>query len=134
MATALRSVRHEDQLSLVEHLDELRTRILVSLFAFIVCFGLAFWQNDQVLEIVNRPFIKATSGEKARGALAQTQSFNRGVGDFASTAAEFGRVVAADENASRATKAAAAALAEEAEVLARNIPPAERQPVTLGVA
>ena len=134
MATALRSVRHEDQLSLVEHLDELRTRILVSLFAFLVCFGLAFWQNDQVLEIVNRPFIKATSGEKARGALARTQSFNRGVGEFALTAEQFGRVVAADPDASPATKTAAAALADRAEVLARNIPPAERQPVTLGVA
>ena len=134
MATALRSVRHEDQLSLVEHLDELRTRILVSLFAFLVCFGLAFWQNDRVLEIVNEPFIKATSGEKARGALARTQTFNLGVGEFAERAGEFGRVVAADPKASQETKAAAAALAAQAEELATNIPPSERQPVTLGVA
>jgi sec-independent protein translocase protein TatC len=134
VATALRTVRHEDQLSLVEHLDELRTRILVSLFAFLVCFGLAFWQNDRVLEVVNEPFIKATSGEKARGALARTQDFNRAVGAFAASQATFLRELAEDEDLSASARAEALVGAREAEELARNIPPAERQPVTLGVA
>jgi sec-independent protein translocase protein TatC len=134
VATALRSVRHDDQLSLVEHLDELRTRILVCLFAFAVCFGLAFWQNDKVLEIVNRPFIKATSGEKARGALARTQTFNRSVGALASANAALARSLADEEDLSAATKAQAVKLAQQSEALARSIPSAERQPVTLGVA
>ncbi len=134
MATALRGVNHEDQLSLVEHLDELRTRILVSLFAFLVCFGLAFWQNDEVLKIANRPFIKATSGQKAGGALAKTQTYNRLLGKFASQTATFAAAVAADDGASPALKASAASLKKQGELLARNIPPAERQPVTLGVA
>ncbi len=134
MGAAIRSVRHDDQLSLVEHLDELRTRILVSLFAFVVCFAVAFWQNDRVLEIVNRPFIKATSGQKAQGALAKAQTFNRAVGEFATSAGSFADSVAQDTGASASTKAAAAALADRAQILADNIPPAERQPVTLGVA
>jgi sec-independent protein translocase protein TatC len=134
MATALRSVRHDDQLSLVEHLDELRTRLLVSLFAFLVCFGLAFWQNDAILKIVNRPFIKATSGQKAKGALAQAQTFNRGVEEFAKSTAAFAASVAADAKASPTTKSAAQELAVRGKFLAGNIPPAERQPVTLGVA
>jgi sec-independent protein translocase protein TatC len=134
VATALRPVQHDQQLSLVEHLDELRTRIIVSLFAFLVCFGLAFWQNDRVLEIVNRPFIKATSGEKARGALARTQTFNRSVGALASANADLARSLASEEGLSATTKSEAVRLADQAEQLARNIPPAERQPVTLGVA
>lgn len=134
MATALRSVDHEDQLSLVEHLDELRTRILVSLFAFLVCFALAFWQNDRVLEIINKPFIKATSGQKARGALAKTRTFNRSLGDYTRLSADFARAVAADEGTSAAVKRTAAALERQGELLARDIPPATRQPVTLGVA
>jgi sec-independent protein translocase protein TatC len=134
VATALRPVKHDEQLSLVEHLDELRTRILVSLFAFLVCFGLAFWQNDRVLEIVNEPFIEATSGEKAEGALARTQTFNRGVGQLATDMAAFAEAVAADPRASDATKAAAADLADQAAELNADIPAAERQPVTLGVA
>ena len=30
MATAIRPIGHEDRLSLVDHLDELRTRLIVS--------------------------------------------------------------------------------------------------------
>src|SRR4051794_990976 len=134
MATALRTVRHDDQLSLVEHLDELRTRLIVSLFAFLVAFGFAFWRNDAILKIVNRPFIKATSGQKAKGALADTRSFNRRVGVFASRTAGFADEVATDRTASAATKPAAKDLAAAGRVLAPNIPPAQRQPVTLGVA
>ncbi|MEA2178136.1 MAG: sec-independent protein translocase protein TatC [Solirubrobacteraceae bacterium] len=134
MGTALRTVRHDEQLSLVEHLDELRTRLIVSLFAFLVCFAVAFWQNDRVLEVVNRPFIKATSGQKAKGALAKTQTYNRRVGQFAAKAATFAEAVAADKSASGATKAAAADLATTGQALADNIPKSERQPVTLGVA
>ena len=51
----LRPVSHEDRLSLVEHLDELRTRLLVSLVAFGVAFGLCFWQDSLLLDIANHP-------------------------------------------------------------------------------
>ena len=51
----IRPVGHEDRLSIVEHLDELRTRLLLSLLAFVVAFGFTAWQNDLVLEIVNHP-------------------------------------------------------------------------------
>jgi sec-independent protein translocase protein TatC len=51
----LRSVRFEDQITVVEHLDELRTRIVVSVSAFGVAFALCFWQNHRLLEIANAP-------------------------------------------------------------------------------
>ena len=51
----LKSVSHDDRLTVVEHLDELRTRILVSLAAFGVAFGLCFWQNHQILHWMNKP-------------------------------------------------------------------------------
>jgi sec-independent protein translocase protein TatC len=51
----LRPVGFEDRLTLVEHLDELRTRIIISIAAFAVAFGLCFWQNDRLLEIANGP-------------------------------------------------------------------------------
>src|SRR3954452_1232714 len=50
-----RPVGHEDRLSVVEHLDELRSRIIVSLLAFSVALGLCFWQNHLILKIVNHP-------------------------------------------------------------------------------
>jgi sec-independent protein translocase protein TatC len=51
----LKPVNHEDRLTVVEHLDELRTRILVSLAAFGVALGLCFWQNHQLLHWLNKP-------------------------------------------------------------------------------
>jgi sec-independent protein translocase protein TatC len=51
----LKPVSHDDRLTVVEHLDELRTRILVSLAAFGVAFGLCFWQNHHILRWLNRP-------------------------------------------------------------------------------
>jgi len=55
MARKIRPVGHEDRLSLVEHLDELRSRIVICLVAFGVALGLCFWQNHQLLKIVNHP-------------------------------------------------------------------------------
>ena len=51
----IKKVSHEDELSLVEHLDELRTRLIVLVCAFVVVGGICFWQNHAVLDIVNRP-------------------------------------------------------------------------------
>jgi sec-independent protein translocase protein TatC len=51
----LKAVKHEDRLTLVEHLDELRTRLIVSLAIFGVALGLCFWQNDLLLDIANGP-------------------------------------------------------------------------------
>src|SRR5437763_2894351 len=51
----LKPVSHDDRLTVVEHLDELRTRIIVSLAAFGVAFALCFWQNHQILHWLNRP-------------------------------------------------------------------------------
>jgi sec-independent protein translocase protein TatC len=51
----IRPVDFEDRLTLIEHLDELRSRIIVSLFAFAVAFGLCLWQNSLLLEIANDP-------------------------------------------------------------------------------
>jgi len=50
-----RPVSFEDRLTLVEHLDELRTRIVVSLSAFAVAAALCFWQNGTLLKIANAP-------------------------------------------------------------------------------
>ena len=51
----MRPVSHEDQLTLVEHLDELRTRIVVCLVVLGVALGLCFWQNHLLLEIASGP-------------------------------------------------------------------------------
>ena len=51
----LRPVAFEDRLTLVEHLDELRSRLIVSALVFIAALAFCFWQNDLLLEIANEP-------------------------------------------------------------------------------
>ncbi len=55
MPARVKPVQHEDRLTLVEHLDELRTRIITSLIVFGVALALCFWQNHLLLEIANAP-------------------------------------------------------------------------------
>ena len=50
-----RPIAHTDELTLVDHLDELRSRLIVSLAAFGVALALCFWQNHLLLEIANAP-------------------------------------------------------------------------------
>jgi sec-independent protein translocase protein TatC len=42
----------------VDHLGELRTRLSLSLVAFVVAFSLTSWQNHRVLDIINGPLPK----------------------------------------------------------------------------
>jgi len=51
----VRAVSHEDHLTLVEHLDELRSRLIVCLAVLGVALALCFWQNNLLLEIANGP-------------------------------------------------------------------------------
>jgi sec-independent protein translocase protein TatC len=51
----IRPVSHDDKLSVVDHLDELRSRLIISLLAFVVAWVLTTWQNHLVLEIMNAP-------------------------------------------------------------------------------
>jgi Tat protein translocase TatC len=51
----IRPISHEDRLSVVDHLDELRSRLIVSAVAFVAAWALTAWQNELVLEIVNKP-------------------------------------------------------------------------------
>ncbi len=61
----IRPISHEDRLSIVDHLDELRSRLIICALAFVVAWGLTGWQNDLVLEIVNAPLpVDHTTGKQ----------------------------------------------------------------------
>jgi sec-independent protein translocase protein TatC len=55
MMRRVKPISHEDQVSIVEHLDELRARIVVSLSVFGVALALCFWQNHLLLELAAGP-------------------------------------------------------------------------------
>jgi sec-independent protein translocase protein TatC len=51
----IRSAKYDEHLTLVEHLDELRTRLIASIAAFAVAFGVCFWQNHRILNWLDNP-------------------------------------------------------------------------------
>ena len=51
----LKPAEFDDRMTLVEHLDELRSRIIVCLVAVGVAFALCFWQSDLLFDIAKEP-------------------------------------------------------------------------------
>jgi sec-independent protein translocase protein TatC len=151
LATALRRpVAHDEHLSLVEHLDELRSRLIVCAVALVVCFGFTFWQNEAVLDIVNAPLKETQNLEgdkRSNDPLEQNARFQVKTGEafraqaraFAEQRALFERLAAEASGAARGAYTAAAGTAAAAERSARaaaaSVPTnRERNPTTLGVA
>jgi sec-independent protein translocase protein TatC len=81
----LRPVGHEARMSVVDHLEELRTRLIVSLLAVAVAFGFCFWQNHQLLHLVNSPLAHTTQQQvrSGHGPLGATYSVQRSARDVA---------------------------------------------------
>jgi sec-independent protein translocase protein TatC len=137
MAPPLRPIGHEDRLSLVDHLDELRTRLIVCAVAVAVAFGVSLWQNHALLHFINRPLERQTRKQVAKGngplgQIAITQQALLGV------AAGDGRALQAigtDPSLSPATRAGLQAIAGDLQHAVARVPrtPVGDKPVTLGV-
>jgi sec-independent protein translocase protein TatC len=71
MARRIAPIGHEEQLTLIDHLDELRSRIIASLLFVGLVFGFTFWQSDRVLSVITQPVDRAlsTSGSTSADAL-----------------------------------------------------------------
>src|SRR4029077_1825043 len=76
-----RPVGHEDRLSLIEHLDELRSRLIVCLAILAVAIGVCFAFNGTLRTIINRPLERTTQANvnKGRGPLGQVAKVSQGV-------------------------------------------------------
>ncbi len=137
MATAIRRIDHEDRLSLVEHLTELRTRLIVCLVALAVAFGLCLWQNHELLHIVNRPLTKQTlkqtlKGDGTNGLIYKTQT---GLVSLAQAIERTSLQLARTPGVAPATQRTYLQAAQTAKAAVAEVPraPTADKPVTLGV-
>ncbi len=134
MATALRPIAHEDRLSLVEHLDELRTRIILCLVIFAGAFAFCFWQNDAILEIMDRPLEKSAFHKGSNDPLEKSATFQQAQKRYYLQFVALSRAMARSEDLSPALQAQWAELSRVANQTAAAAPNATgRRPVTLGV-
>jgi sec-independent protein translocase protein TatC len=152
MGSALRPIGHEDRLSLVDHLAELRKRLVISIVTLVAAFSFCFWQNHAILEIVTKP-VRDTQNlqnpsTSSRDPLEQAARFQREQGQalralapaLSSSAKTFDSLGSA-ENLTPAQRAAIATssrqlasagrqVAQAAQAIPRNT---QRNLVTLGV-
>ena len=66
-----RRLRHGEEATLVEHLGELRARLIISLAALAVGFGVAYGFHGRLLDWLNRPLEgqQARSSQRAKRSL-----------------------------------------------------------------
>ena len=151
-STVVRPIGHEERLSIVDHLDELRTRIIVCILGVVVCFAFTFWQKDAILTAVNKPFTKSQQAKKTDknstlSALQQADRYDRANNkalDALGTTARLQQQALATLAAADGAPAAAAGLVAasqkelsraiaQAKETQRVLPDASPRPVTLAV-
>ncbi len=137
MATRLKPIAHDDRLSLVEHLDELRTRVIICVVALVVVGGVCLWQEDFILKTVNKPLADVANKkpcDETRDPLEQADCWQQAQKRVNERIAETARSLAADASDApelrRQAESLSAAAAAAAEITPRGSP---KLPVTLGV-
>ena len=138
MAIAVRGIGHEDRVSVVDHLGELRARLIISLAALAVALGICVWQNHALLHIINVPLARQTQKQvvAGNGPLGATYTVQQGA---RTVATQLQLVVATLERPSSGTPGQTrAALQGVAPRLRKAItqlskPPEGNKPVTLGI-
>jgi len=138
-ATALRRfqpISHDARLSMVDHLDELRTRLIVSLVALAAAFGICFWQNHELLHLVNQPLATQTQQQvrDGHGPLGATYSVQQSARDIAQ---QLGTVIgvlrAQPHTAGVSVSLAHAQNSLRGDIARLSAPPQGNRPVTLGI-
>src|SRR5579859_3121423 len=133
MATkVLRPIGHEDRLSMVEHLDELRSRLIVCVIALTIAFVGCFLFNHSLLALLNRALPSESSRQGLAATARQTANEAQGFALIAKGATALEKA----SGLSPAGRAAAAQIAKGAFEAERFLPksaPQKEKPLTLGV-
>jgi sec-independent protein translocase protein TatC len=137
MATKLRPIGHQDRLSVIDHLDELRSRLIVVGITLTIAVGVCFWQNGRLIELLNKPLERSTPTAQhcGRGRLAAVGCAQTEQRKIALDERVHYLALARNPNLTPSTRAEFSQLARdktrEAAVLPATVP--KRRPITTGV-
>jgi sec-independent protein translocase protein TatC len=137
-AVAAARVGHEDRLTVVDHLTELRGRLIISLAALAVAFALCMWQNHALLHIINKPLSTQTQRQvkKGNGPLGATYTVQQSARTVAKQLqAVTGALDRPGSGVSPATRTALAGVSPQLEKAIKGLSkaPEGNKPVTLGI-
>lgn len=136
LRTALRSVGHDQQLTVVDHLDELRTRLIVSLVVVGAAFAVCFWQNGALLDVVDAPLAHQTTTQvrSGEGPLGATYRVQRSARDIAAQVSTLVGVIQSERlpvSTQQTLRAVQHAVTLDRRRL--SVPPHGDKPITLGL-
>jgi sec-independent protein translocase protein TatC len=133
MAKALRPVGYEDRLSIVDHLDELRSRLIICVIALGIAFAFCFWQNQALLSVLNRPLPKSVTTE-ANHLSGLTSDSVKASHELGKAAVQVGKVAELPNTSTQQRalfSSISADLKATADALPRSLP--RNVPITIGV-
>ncbi len=133
MAKVLRPIGFEDRLSVIDHLDELRSRLIICVIGLVIAFGVCFWQNHALLNVLNRA-LPASPKTSANHLSGLTNDSVKAAQDFSALAGDL-RGLAASPGQNRHDRHLFAAAAAHAEGAAKSLPQSipKRLPITIGI-
>ncbi len=145
---AVRPIGHADRISIVDHLDELRSRLIITAVVLVGAFSVCYWQNHLILKLVNQPLEDAQQAG-GKDPLEQAARFNvtlgvvlRQLSPALAQTRESLDALAGEPGVSAVTKQQAVAAGQKldravaaSKLAAKAVPTSvTRKPVTLGVA
>ena len=136
MATKLKPVGHDERLSLVEHLDELRTRIIICVATFAIAFAVCLWQDNFILNLINRPLAETATGscETTKDPLEQSNCWQQTMRRVNADLAALAQAAALQASTEPRLAVLAQRLSRSAAVAQAATPRSSpKRPVTLGV-
>ncbi len=133
MPKVLRPIGHEDRLSIVDHLDELRSRMIVSGIVIAIAFAVCFWQNNFLLKVLNRalPATPATTQNHISGLAGDSVNEAKALKSLASNLEQLSASGAQSAHDRQLFAGAAAAAQQASSSLPQTT--AKRLPITIGV-
>ncbi|HUE25979.1 MAG TPA: twin-arginine translocase subunit TatC, partial [Solirubrobacteraceae bacterium] len=130
----VRPIGHDDRLSIVDHLDELRSRLFVCLAVLAVAFGLCFWQNNHLLTVLNRalPDNSTSASHGLASVPSESVQLQRLFTKQAAVATALANAPGTSAQARQAYLQEAAAYTQTAKTLPESVSNQEK-PITIGV-
>jgi sec-independent protein translocase protein TatC len=134
MGRVLKPIGHDERLSIVDHLDELRSRLFVCVAALLVAFGLCVWQQHRLLNVLNRALPASATNAKSNhlnGLTGDALNESR----YLTAAADSLRSLSSSRTQAPQDRAQFGAVAANLAKAAQSLPQSnpQRLPVTIGV-
>jgi sec-independent protein translocase protein TatC len=137
MPKVVKPIGHDDRLSLIEHLDELRTRLVIMVLTLVVSFVVCAWQNKALLDFIGEPLATQTENrtKEGKGPLGEIYIANEGVKTVLRSQIAELTVTSADPEIDADTRAKLKTLLAQAQKSYQALPkkPPTNKPITIGI-